>query len=1079
MNNVGSIEIIALRCKTDLDDVPPAKRATSSNKQDMPSRSAPPKPKSAAKVASPPQSELGGLFGLFDGACDGMNFDGAGDRRPVEKDGRVRFDPPPGMEWDSFMGEFRPASDIPSAHGRRDFGPEAMHHARAVEGNHPQLDGYEGPGVVINQWGGRGRDDLHGDKYFGLQGKDRRVYKEILRRRGDPVSEASNVVPVEDAQHAYVKPEYPRRVEDLTNRARRYDPNDGGLQQCTIDIQTLEQAIRDFEYANPNANLKPAHHKLAQMKGIQARLRTLLGQTKADEKNYTQYATPGYGMQTHRGQPNAGQGPYPVDHAWDFRPAFGELQGRMRFEDLPIPLQDKLLDIDVMRQAALQFQQQNPRVDLSPLMVDLGRKQFNALRNTDLHRRKPFGNNVQDMEELYDIIDERRQDLERFYDGARQSDKNFRSKEMEERIRKVISIGETTYSHLQKLERDAEQADQQDGHAGAQGANQDAQVNQAPHGGGDASFAGGAPSANPYRHNTFGHQADQLGNQRGFRPMGIGVWDRGQPTPHYEQQPAQGHGWQQDQGQQNVANDDWRRGGGPAPDTFSEHGSRLQPTYQGAPAARANQPQFGNQWNDNNQQDRPPSQLNWGANAGSQKAQEPFYPEASQNDGGQPTGNPNDDWAQVGEQNAQGDSWGGEQNKQDGGWGGEQNNQDTSWGDDQNNQDGGWGADQAPEASVKSGAGWGSKPHSKKASDTGWEAVSKQNKDNGGISAGARCKDADPSAYVKPYWKDWNRPPAGSDVSDSNTKKKRDQPREVYLYPAMPLQPLPSNKAKDASHGVQTGRGADYSHKTRKPTYIDTMESPYAVFSFKYRSKPTLEKILKLKVDEVEVSKVKEQIEKDKYMSMPKHKLIEELLNRRGPQKGASSAKGGAASDKGGSGWGAKPAGNGGGDAGWGTSGDDGGNDHGGNGWGGNEGGSHHSTRSRHSQSWGVAGSKKNDNAGNGWDTTTPANNGNGWDDTSPAAAGGWDGQNEHADKAQPDVDHANGNRADSSKTLEHFSGGLCDTEAYHKEGGPGYGRKSKGNAGLANDEIKWEMPKGMEDAGNMAKYMTGGQSKW
>ena len=39
------------------------------------------------------------------------------------------------------------------------------------------------------------------------------------------------------------------------------------------------------------------------------------------------------------------------------------------------------------------------------------------------------------------------------------------------------------------------------------------------------------------------------------------------------------------------------------------------------------------------------------------------------------------------------------------------------------------------------------------------------------------------------------------------------------------------------SHQVKAGRGAMYQHTLGRPEYLDSMEKPYAVFVFKYRSK--------------------------------------------------------------------------------------------------------------------------------------------------------------------------------------------------------------------------------------------------
>ncbi|KAK3704433.1 hypothetical protein LTR37_013856 [Vermiconidia calcicola] len=211
---------------------------------------------------------------------------------------------------------------------------------------------------------------------------------------------------------------------------------------------------------------------------------------------------------------------------------------------------------------------------------------------------------------------------------------------------------------------------------------------------------------------------------------------------------------------------------------------------------------------------------------------------------------------------------------------------------------------------------------SKKDSAPGWNNTSKENDGNGweekpppsfrshrAYSDGKK-QDTDPETHIKSYWKGWNKAPVEREASEVDHTKKPTEPREVYKYPASPLPKVPADKARDASHGIQGGKGADYSHLCRRPIYIDTMESPYAVFSFKYRSKEALERILKMKIDGLDVQKIKDDVEKDKYLSMPKHQLVEELMNKRTPQKAKSGAASASGSKKQENGWGGADAGN-------------------------------------------------------------------------------------------------------------------------------------------------------------------------
>ena len=126
---------------------------------------------------------------------------------------------------------------------------------------------------------------------------------------------------------------------------------------------------------------------------------------------------------------------------------------------------------------------------------------------------------------------------------------------------------------------------------------------------------------------------------------------------------------------------------------------------------------------------------------------------------------------------------------------------------------------------------------------------------------------------IKSYWREWNR------RSTNSADLPRDQQhREVYNYPASRLPKVPEDKAGDASHGIQTSRGAQYTHVCQRPTYIDTMEAPYAIFSFKYRSKQVLQKLLNNKNVESDLRAIEEQAKKASFMLMPKEKLVERLM---------------------------------------------------------------------------------------------------------------------------------------------------------------------------------------------------------
>ena len=222
----------------------------------------------------------------------------------------------------------------------------------------------------------------------------------------------------------------------------------------------------------------------------------------------------------------------------------------------------------------------------------------------------------------------------------------------------------------------------------------------------------------------------------------------------------------------------------------------------------------------------------------------------------------------------------------DGGWDNQGNEQ--TWGDQGSNRGtsnaNGWDNNSQNKPASK---GWGTASQSKsKTGSQGWDNGNRSRTNSKPASSAnstseepkqARTRRVDDDVkskdHIKSYWKAWNQPPADD---DSAATKKHEIQRDAYKYPAMPRPAIPSSEAKDKSYGVQAGKGADYSHKCRRPIYLDSMEEPYAVFTFKYRSKRAVEKILNVKVDEVDYKKIEEEIVFQKMMSMSKAELAKE-----------------------------------------------------------------------------------------------------------------------------------------------------------------------------------------------------------
>jgi len=131
---------------------------------------------------------------------------------------------------------------------------------------------------------------------------------------------------------------------------------------------------------------------------------------------------------------------------------------------------------------------------------------------------------------------------------------------------------------------------------------------------------------------------------------------------------------------------------------------------------------------------------------------------------------------------------------------------------------------------------------------------------------------------VKPYWGDWNIDKKGYGAAARGKVDSvfhSNHPRDPYIAEAYDMPSICSQYA--AANGLQvqtkTGKGARYCHRTARPTYLDTMESPYAVFTFKYRTKDVLEKILTTNVEESKESA------KARIKAMSRSELERELLS--------------------------------------------------------------------------------------------------------------------------------------------------------------------------------------------------------
>ncbi|KAF4552295.1 Protein phosphatase PP2A regulatory subunit B [Elsinoe fawcettii] len=102
----------------------------------------------------------------------------------------------------------------------------------------------------------------------------------------------------------------------------------------------------------------------------------------------------------------------------------------------------------------------------------------------------------------------------------------------------------------------------------------------------------------------------------------------------------------------------------------------------------------------------------------------------------------------------------------------------------------------------------------------------------------------------KGYWRDWNPQSRGygnathGDNAGTDVPEKRQEPRDPYVVPAYEQPQIHGDFAKSKKLSVQatTYKGAKYLHPRARPHYIDSMDVPFAVFTFHYRTRAFFER---------------------------------------------------------------------------------------------------------------------------------------------------------------------------------------------------------------------------------------------
>ena len=93
----------------------------------------------------------------------------------------------------------------------------------------------------------------------------------------------------------------------------------------------------------------------------------------------------------------------------------------------------------------------------------------------------------------------------------------------------------------------------------------------------------------------------------------------------------------------------------------------------------------------------------------------------------------------------------------------------------------------------------------------------------------------DSTFQPKPYWANWNKLPEIPEEQSLPEPEPEPEP-PAAANETLPGVPMEVAQRNNMSHQVQTDKPAPYMHKTSSAHHMDSLDCPYAVFSFKYRS---------------------------------------------------------------------------------------------------------------------------------------------------------------------------------------------------------------------------------------------------
>ncbi|KAH9879349.1 hypothetical protein J1614_002788 [Plenodomus biglobosus] len=163
---------------------------------------------------------------------------------------------------------------------------------------------------------------------------------------------------------------------------------------------------------------------------------------------------------------------------------------------------------------------------------------------------------------------------------------------------------------------------------------------------------------------------------------------------------------------------------------------------------------------------------------------------------------------------------------------------------------------------------WVTAPAEDKPAETAWVPKRYSNKTLSKYRQLRCASDAGP----KPHWQ---FPPA--------LEQNLSEHGRPYIAAEEPLLKISKEAAseKGIEHQVQAGKGTQYGHVIGRPDYLDSLEKPYAVFRFKYRSRAMLKSLFgdALIPDPTLLTPVSNlATAKDKLTDLPQHELVEKML---------------------------------------------------------------------------------------------------------------------------------------------------------------------------------------------------------